>query len=421
MVGTSLSGLLASAVANYSSSRERTIAEQLVQDQIEAMRRVPFSQVGLPNGNPSCSPCPSFMVASRPIAVVGLNATMNLQITYVDDQTPNTYRTYANYKKIVVTVLRGSDSKQLTKEVTYLSAAAKNASTESVITALVADFNTNGPLQGATVNLATGPSAPRTDITDGSGKAIFPSLTANPASGAQAYYDLNVTPPFGYVMLKDSVPPNGNARHQLGVSEPWTAPLFAFKPSTVDVNLPTLVPPGSSTPVPYTLSVGSTRGAEAYPRSANTQLTTITSVAGEQVPPMPTYTVGGYAVSGSKYWFATPQQKVVPRMYPSDLGQYFSLAGYWLTSSSLVDQLTVKVTNTSGTVPGNVRVAISGGPATTPVYIAGVTATGGSTGTFTVMVPSGSGYTITAWGPTSSSQLTNQSITNTVTKTITVS
>ena len=52
MVGTSLSGVLASAVANYSASRERTIAEQLVQDQIEAMRRMPFSQVGLPNGNP---------------------------------------------------------------------------------------------------------------------------------------------------------------------------------------------------------------------------------------------------------------------------------------------------------------------------------------------------------------------------------
>ena len=72
---------------------------------------------------------------------------MNLQITYVDDQTPNTYRTYANYKKIVVTVNRKSDSKQLTKEVTYLSAAAKNAATEAVITALVMDFGTGGPLE----------------------------------------------------------------------------------------------------------------------------------------------------------------------------------------------------------------------------------------------------------------------------------
>src|SRR5262245_17562067 len=238
MVGTSLSGVLASAVANYSASRERTLAEQLVQDQIEAIRRMPFSQVGLPNGNPNCTaPCP--LSASRDLDVTGLHATMNLQITYVDDQTPNSYRTYANYKKIVVTVVRDSDSKQLTKEVTYLSAAAKNAATESVITALVSDFFTNGAIQGATVNLGTGPSAPRTDITDAGGRAVFPALTANPVSGGQAYYDLTVTPPFGYVMLKDDLPPNAVAHHQLGVSEPWgPTPLRAYKPSTADVNIP---------------------------------------------------------------------------------------------------------------------------------------------------------------------------------------
>jgi Tfp pilus assembly protein PilV len=430
MVGTSLSGVLASAVANYSSSRERTLAEQLAQDQIEAMRRIPFSQVGLPNGNPSCAPCPSFMVASRDIDVTGLHATMKLQITYVDDQTPNSYRTYANYKKIVVTVLRDSDSKQLTKEVTYLSAAAKNAATESVITALVLDFSTNLPLQGATVNLGTGPSAPRTDITDASGKAVFPALTANPVTGGQAYYDLTVTPPFGYTMLKDDLPPNAVAHHQLGVAEPWgPTPLRAYKPSTVDVNIAAPpVPVGTTTPIPYTLSIGSTRGSEAIARPANTVLTTVNSVAGELVPPLPQYTVGAHAVNGSgssaTYWFATAQQKPVPRIYPTDPGQSFAVTGAWLNSTD-VRQLTVKVQNASGTALGNIRVAISGGPALVPapgVYIAGVTATSGTgTGTFTVMVPNGSGYTITAWGPTASAQLTGQSVTGTVTKTITVS
>ena len=67
--------------------------------------------------------------------------------------------------------------------------------------------------------------------------------------------------------------------------------------------------------------------------------------------------------------------------------------------------------------------AISGGPLTAPgVYIAGTTGTSGaSIGLLTVMVPSGSGYTLTAWGPATSAQLTAQSITTTVTKTITVS
>src|SRR3954452_2712940 len=146
VVGTSLSGVLASSVATYSSSRERTLAEQLTQDQIEAIRRMPFSSVGVPNGNPSGTLQPT-----RDISVVGLRATMAIQVTYVDDQTPNSFRTYANYKKIVVSVVRSTDSKQLTKEVTYISAAAKNAATESVITALVYDYSTSTPLQGATV------------------------------------------------------------------------------------------------------------------------------------------------------------------------------------------------------------------------------------------------------------------------------
>ena len=349
---------------------------------------------------------------------------MNLQITYVDDQTPNSYRTYANYKKIVVTVLRKSDSKQLTKEVTYLSAAAKNAATEAVITAVLMDFGTGGPLEGATVNLATGPSAPRTDITDPAARRSSRRSPRIPSAARQQYYDLNVTPPFGYTMLKDDLPPSGVAHHQLGVSEPWPTTVRAYKPATVDVNI--AAPPANPSPVPYTLSIGSTRGSEAFAKPAGTALSTLTSVAGEPIPPMPTYTVGASAVCAScpttKYWFATAQQKVVPRTYPTDPGQNFSLVGLpWYTAAQ-VTALTVKVQNAGGTALGGLRVAISGGPMAVPgIYIAGVTATSGSTGTFTVMVPTGSGYTLTAWGPTASAQLTAQSVTGTsVTKTITV-
>ena len=47
---------------------------------------------------------------------------------------------------------------------------------------------------------------------------------------------------------------------------------------------------------------------------------------------------------------------------------------------------------------------------------------GASLGLFTVMVPTGSGYTINAWAPgvATGSQLTGQSVTATVTKTITL-
>ena len=43
MVGTSLRACSRRRSRTYSASRERTIAEQLVQDQIEEIRRMPFS------------------------------------------------------------------------------------------------------------------------------------------------------------------------------------------------------------------------------------------------------------------------------------------------------------------------------------------------------------------------------------------
>ena len=74
---------------------------------------------------------------------------MTLQISYVDDQTPNSFRTYANYKKVVVSLTRAQDSKLLTREVTYVSAAARNAATESSITAIVQDYGTGGAVPSA--------------------------------------------------------------------------------------------------------------------------------------------------------------------------------------------------------------------------------------------------------------------------------
>jgi type II secretory pathway pseudopilin PulG len=430
MVGTSLSGVLASSVVTYNNSREKTLAQQLAMDQIEAIRRMPFSNVGLPNGNP-----PGTLQAQRPINVIGLHGKLNLQITYVDDQTPNAYRTYANYKKIVLTVVRNKDNKELAKEVTFLSAAARNAATESVIKAQVRDFVTNGPIANATVNLLTGPSAPRSDATDAGGWAIFPSLIANPSSGSQAYYDLNVAVPFGYTLLKDDLAPASVAHTQLGVAQTWETPLRVYKPCSVDVSL-TSAPtePVSGTAVPYTISIGSGRGAEAFNRSAGTTFFgPVSQLAGEGIVPGPLavpnsteYLVGASAVygGGTKYWFATAVSKAVPIDYAAgNLTQNYQLlgSGTWYTSSN-VKALTVKVQTSGGAAIPNARVAVSGGPGTAPgIYVAGVT---NSSGLVTINVPSNSspGYTINAWGPnTRATPLTGQSVTGAVTKTLTAS
>ena len=91
-------------------------------------------------------------------------------------------------------------------------------------------------------------------------------------------------------MLKDDLPPSGVAHTQLGVAQPWSTNLRVYKPCSINVSVPSPptvnVPPVTS--VPYTLSVGSTRGSEAFAKAAGTTFTgPITSVAGEPTVPMP--------------------------------------------------------------------------------------------------------------------------------------
>jgi hypothetical protein len=435
MVGTSLSGLLASSVVTYSSAREKTLAQQFAMDKIEEIRRMPFSQVGLANGNPSCtSPCP--LVSQKSIDVVGLHAKLKLQILYVDDQTPNSFRTYANYKKVVVTIVRNKDQKEIAKEVTFVSAAARNAATESSIKAGVIDFPAGAPVVGATVNLATGPSAPRTDLTNAGGEAIFPALTATPASGSQAFYDLNLQLPFGYSALKDDLPPSGVSHTALGVAQSWQTNLRVYKSCSVTVSVGS-PPMNGSVQVPYTISIGSGRGAEAFARPAGSGfLGPISTLAGEGIVPGPLavpnsteYVAGVSAVVGSgstaKYFFAPALSKPVPINYAANnLGQSYAFPsgtwGTWYNAGSSVSALTVKVQTSGGTAIAGARVAVSGGPVAAPgIYVAGVT---NSSGLVTISIPSGPGYTINAWGPnTRATPLTGQNITSATTKTLTAS
>jgi protocatechuate 3,4-dioxygenase beta subunit len=131
--------------------------------------------------------------ATKTVSVRGLKATLTTQISYVNDPTPTSYATAANYKKVTVTVRRSGDSKVLAREVTYLAPPARAAFggiNNVIINVQVVDYGNNTPVQGATVNLGTGPSAPRSDTTDETGTVTFAGLTANPVSGPQAYYDL---------------------------------------------------------------------------------------------------------------------------------------------------------------------------------------------------------------------------------------
>ena len=163
-LAAAMAGLLTSAVSANKFARQRTLADQAALEQIEAIRRLDYDDVGTVLGNP-----PGVVAPTTTITKTGLDATITIQIRYVDDPTPTSYETNANYKRVMVTVRRTSDSQLLAREVTYVAPSSRTpfgGVNLAIIQPLVIDYGTNAPIEGATVNLLTGPSAPRSDVTD---------------------------------------------------------------------------------------------------------------------------------------------------------------------------------------------------------------------------------------------------------------
>ena len=178
VVGVGVVTVLTAGIASQRLSRERTIAEQAVSDQIEVIRRLPYSTVGTVSGNP-----PGTVPATRAISVRGLTATLRTQIAFVNDPVPTSYATAANYKRVKVAVVRDSNLTQLAQGVTYVAPPGRapyGGINSAIVNAEIVDYALDEPVTGVTVNLATGPSAPRSDTTtQGTGIVTFSALTPN--------------------------------------------------------------------------------------------------------------------------------------------------------------------------------------------------------------------------------------------------
>ncbi len=405
IVATPFVTVLSTSVVAQRYSRERTMAEQAAMTQIESIRSQDYTTVGTPNGNPNGT-----VPASSTISLRGTQGTLKSAITYVSDPTPNGYVTKADYKKVVVTVLRTKDSKQLAREVTYIAPPGDGSfapAGQAIVIAQVVDYALNSALQGATVNLTTGPSAPRSDVTDASGTATFPDLTINPSSGSQAYYDLAPTLS-GYQTLPDDVSPSGTAHVALTSGQTFNTVLRMFQPATIYVTLNNNN--GTAYSGAATVTVSSPRKAQTFAYSGSTL--TITSLNGEAIVPSLTYTVGAQTATNV---FAPAVAKVVPSNYPSVLTQSFTdTLG---ASASTMQSLTLTVKTAAGATVSGARVDVTNGPL--PAILTGTT---NGSGVVVFNVPSGNSYNATA---TSSSGLTGtwgvHNVTSTTTGTVTVS
>lgn len=409
VVAAALIGLLSSAISANTFSREKTAGEHIVNDQMEWIRSQDYNDVGTTSGNPTGTiaatglkcPTPAATCDTNPVSSRGVNANVTTEVRYVDDPAPTSYATQANYKRVTVTVTRVSDGKQLAQGVSYVappSRAPLGGLNNAIINATVVDFGDQAlpPVGDATVGLtSSSPLASRSDTTSQTGLVSFAALTPNPT--ATDYYNLAVTPPSGYVVLKDDdiaqTPTSAAARVSLAPGQTWPTTLRIYRPSTIYVNLADSQSTASTADdTPYTGAVtvqltGPGTASYTCPGSsasvyacAGGQLT-VWKIAGEPVKP------GDYQVSTSGPFLSTPISQYVPNDYPSDLTATYTMP------LTLLGGLTVTVRANGVTAMPGATVTVDGGPASIATQTATTNASGQATFT---NLPAGSGYTVTA-------------------------
>jgi hypothetical protein len=409
-VSAPLVGVLIASVAQQKISHERTLATQAAQTAIETIRSMPYSSVGTQNGNPAGTVAPT--LAASQFGIPGLDATVTTRISYMDDAPATSYRNRADYKRVVVTVTRNSDSRRLTQDVTYVAPPGGGAyagQSEGIVLATVMDLGSNTPVANAAVNLSGGPTPSRTDTTDASGSVVFPALL--PTTVALNHYDLTVIPANGYVTLREDAPPGSTARTTMVGGQTFQAYLRIYKPSSISVV------PRNADGTPYTgaynVTISSIRGAQTFPYTGPLfTLQAPATLAGEPVVPNLQYTVRVLAANGA---VSTATTALVPANYPTDLTQTFIAT---LGAPATQKVVTVQVVNSVGTRVSGATVSLSGGPGSNVL----LTGTSDATGTvaFSVPVNSAPGYTVAATSGTLKGTTTAFAVTTAVTKPVTV-
>jgi hypothetical protein len=393
--------ILASGAAISSLAGERTGADQIAQAQIESLRAIPYTQVGLTNGNPS-----GILAASTSTTLPSGEAiTITRAITWVADPIPTAFVTNADYKKVVLTITRNSDNRQLTQKTTYVSSASAPpfaGSTWTQVQRQVVDAVTAAVLPGVSVNLTGGPkSENRTDTTDGSGTVIFPALTSSSTSTPVFTLAATLT---GYSVYPDDLSPG--AASSIG-STPGlnsTGLLRMYKPVSLTVNLKTSA--GAAWTTGATLTLDSSRcGKQSISVPSGQSSATITTCDtwnGKTVsmPPnvlgqVPVFDKYFATINSGANWGATSASGVtVPSSYPGTLTQSVNVqmsSTTYSVSNNKVITVTVKKAGNNDTAA---RVELTGGPAN--IYLFGVT---NGSGQVSFTVPSTSTaatYTINA-------------------------
>jgi len=384
-----LAGVLTSSIAAHTVARDRTAAEQCANDTVELVRTLPSyaDDVGTNPGNPAGKLPPTRACGNNQ------GMTAHIDVRLVNDPAPSSY-SGSNYKQVTVYVTRDRDNRELARIVTFVSPDGRPTcpSCGATLNVTVLDIGSQQAYAGATVNLANGPTANRSDTSDPSGSVSFGALDPNPTSGAQAFYDVTVAGlPSGYQTLAADVPPGTatlptTAGHlQLAPSQTSATTIRVFKAATINLALTD----GSGNPFTAgaNVTVQSSFTGSTYPVTvpSGSSSTTISTLGGQPVIPGATYTIKGYTTTGL---CAAPSPAPVPTSgYPTTTSGSFTLAFTPCPTGTLAINVQQLGANAVGA-----SVTVTGGP--NNMTFTGLTTN--ASGNVSVVVPVGSGYTVTA-------------------------
>jgi Tfp pilus assembly protein PilV len=197
IVATGIVNMLVSSTSITSLAKQRTLAEQGVNNQIEKIRAMDYNSIGTTSGNPSGTIPPSVAFTGLNLENLGVSATMTTDVDFASADVPGSALTGADDKKVVVTIKRNRDSLVLASAVTYVAPKLQASQTTGTVQATVTDIGNNSSPSGTvlgnvrvTLTPPAGlsppvPSGPESDVTDASGTVSFAGLT--PTSGSQTY------------------------------------------------------------------------------------------------------------------------------------------------------------------------------------------------------------------------------------------
>ena len=364
--------MLVTSLKTYGSSRRRTIATQVANDEIENDRRLQWSDLGTPSGA-----AVGTIVTPRTVVLNGQSFRIDTVVEYIDDPVDPTYSVGSNYKRVAVTVTGPSGLGEPVTLETYVAPPNQPSRSKGAIKVSVLELVTTAAVVNAQVKLLVGPSAPRTGYANSEGKVNFGDLTPTTTTGSTTTYQIDGSMA-GFLRVPEDNPGQASVSTTLDPSQSWPTVVHLYRPVSLVVD------------VVDWLNRPITAGGSVTVAGDGVSQAFVLPVSGQ----LSLATVGGKAVRPDKLYTVTPTVTGKTFTTPSitDSGANAYSAGDYTanfkfsTPKPPSEQQKVKVVDSTGTVVGGVQVKFTGGPDNVTMLD---TTTGAGIATFSV-VPDGS-------------------------------